>query len=77
MAEQLDTYDFKRGKYPWDDWLNGRPQSIRYGTDFQCGARSIAAQLYATAALRGEAVRVQVVGDTVFFRSFDPAREAP
>lgn len=77
MAEQLETYDFARGKYPWDDWMNGRPWEITHGQDFTCGSRSMKTQIHEEARRRGLGARVRTRGPVIVFESFDPKTETP
>lgn len=51
MAERLEDYDFdgeamarrtqNLPKYPYDEWLDGRPWKIRQGEDFTVSVRSM------------------------------------
>lgn len=49
MARELETFEWptlgqrpgRAQKYPWDQWLNGKPWELEHGTDYTCKTTSI------------------------------------
>lgn len=81
MAEVLEGYEFSpgRGKYPWDQWTDGRVWKVEKGKDFSSKTRNFTCGiLHAHARNSGKRVRVRKIGDTVIFQFYKPEeKETP
>lgn len=80
MGIQLDEEAFelvaqstRRGrpeKYPWGEWLNGKPWSIERGVDFEQSANNMRSTIYSAAKRRGISVVVHAPTETtLYFRA--------
>lgn len=63
MATALKSFDFMRGKYPWDEWSDGRPWRIRQGQDFDVSISAMRSVLYQRAARFDLSVKVSKTAD--------------
>jgi hypothetical protein len=56
VIDKLPPRERARGgrpsKYPYDEWLDGRPWVLLHGEDFRCGTRSMEGILRRQARLR-------------------------
>jgi len=55
----------KKGKYPWDQWMNGQIWRLTQGVDFHCGPEAFRTNAYQRAARSQTVCRASVVGNTV------------
>lgn len=62
-------------KYPWDEWLNGQPQVLRRGVDYQATNNSFRQMLREAAAARGKRAKSRIVkdddGDGIWIQAHD------
>jgi len=63
-----------RGKYPWDEWLDGRTRLLASGADFTCLVDSLVQQASRTASRRGLRIVYRVTGEGVRLQAVE--REA-
>ena len=79
IGKELKTFDFGRGngvlKYPWDEWMNGKPWSIEK-KDIDCKFHSFRVLLYDQAKRRGLKVKTRITGDSFAFQCYSPEKEA-
>lgn len=71
MAKQAT----KRGKYPWDEWLNGESWRLTRGVDFQVSLQALRAAASQAAKRQGCRVTTRKVNDTTLV--LRAVREAP
>jgi len=63
MAEKLEEYEFKnqrstgKGKYPWDQWLDGDVWQLTHGEDFTTEVANFRSWAYHNARKRGGTLR--------------------
>ena len=65
MGEILDEFSFvggPRGKYPWDEWLDGRIHRLQRGEDFEPSAQTFRGPCHFAAKQRGGQVRTKCDG---------------
>lgn len=78
MAEQLEEFDFSvsRGgrapKYPWDQWLNGRPWRCIQGQDFDCLPHTFMGLARKAARREDLEVKIKRVGQAVVIQAYTP-----
>ena len=73
MAKQLDSFEFtnrKKGIYPWDKWLNGKPWEMVKGIDYKCGDQGFMAAAATAARNRDLKIRTQRVDGGVVIQAF-------
>lgn len=65
MAEALEEWPARNReqRYPWDEWLDGRPWKVRRGSDFESKAGTFIANARAHARRRGGNVRTALFGE--------------
>jgi hypothetical protein len=65
MAKQLDEFprQKRRGKYPWEEWLNGHVWLLRKGEDYETSSSSMRAIAASAAKSAGKRLRTQVSRD--------------
>ncbi|HEY6312886.1 MAG TPA: hypothetical protein VIY52_19080 [Streptosporangiaceae bacterium] len=66
MATQLNTFPGPRppqGRYPWDEWTNGRPWRITRGEDYDIPTENMRANLHMRASSMGRKVQTQKTTD--------------
>jgi hypothetical protein len=65
MAEKIESYEFGRGrgKYPWEEWLDGNVWKATAGEDFDISAENFKASVYAAATKKRLKARVAVTED--------------
>ena len=63
MAKELDVFPGgpTRGKYPWEDWLNGNPWELEPGEDFDIDLASMRAVASRAAKHAGKKLRSRVL----------------
>ena len=64
MATQLDEFDFSRtgrAKYPWNDWMNGRPWKVGKSDFPNSTAEGFRSTLTNKATAAGRTVKTQRV----------------
>lgn len=76
MAEVIKKFEFSpgrgNGRYPWNEWLDGRAWKLKFGTDFRCGMTAFRASCYGAAARTGKTCRTEAVGeDEIVIQAFD------
>ena len=82
MATQLKKFDWSKigtggSKYPWDQWLNGKPWKLMRGKDFDRAADSLRASVSAAAKRRGMTCRMTKPDDkTLIIQAFALAESA-
>jgi hypothetical protein len=55
----------ERGRYPWDEWLDGQIRLLKQGVDFKCKATSFVCIAHVAAARRGGKLNTTRRGDGV------------
>jgi hypothetical protein len=65
MARELESFPPRRraSKYPWEEWLNGRPWLLRHGEDYTVSSASMRASVARKAKELGKQVRTQASTD--------------
>lgn len=63
MAKQLDEFPEgirvgRPGKYPWDEWFNGKVWEVEAGTDFSTTPESFRMTIKSAAKSRGGSVKI-------------------
>ena len=74
MVEVLDSWPdglHVAGKYPWDEWMDGRVRRAQRGLDYDCTTRNFQVQLRQAASRRALTLRSRRIGESVVF-SFQP-----
>ncbi len=71
MATTLESYDFKvtRGKYPWEEWLDGSIWRLSKGEDFQCEPATFRSSAISKAKRLGINLKSSVAGDQVVIQA--------
>jgi hypothetical protein len=72
MAEVLDDFGHKDTKYPWSEWLDGRPWHLVEGEDYEVSTTSFRGSAWVAAKRRGGRVRSRCVDDGVVVQ-FQPS----
>lgn len=72
MSEILESFEFGRyrrpGRYPWDEWTDGRIWRIHRGIDYDCQTDSMGGNLYRHAERWQLRVVVHLSDDSIVFR---------
>lgn len=65
MAQLLDQWPIRerQQRYPWHEWLDGRPWRIKRGEDYHSRANTIVGNARAQAKRRGGTLRTQLFGE--------------
>jgi hypothetical protein len=65
MARPLKEFPkaTRRSKYPWAEWLNGKPWMLRRGEDYETSSESMRAIASKAAIAAGKRVRTQITTD--------------
>jgi len=71
MAHQVPEFKHRRGKYPWDEWLNGAIWVVTKGEDFDCQTDSFVAALDYACKTRKLKYQTSIDGDNVTFQSYE------
>lgn len=86
MAERLEPtgeYAEPTTKYPWDEWLDGKPWRIKpkddRGGDFTADIATMRTYIYAQARKRGlkAALTVEVAPEAIVFQAYRPGERRP
>ncbi len=79
MAEVLDNFEWRkrRGKYPWDQWFDGRIWKVIQGEDFDVAVNSMRAAIYQNAKNNGLNTKITVSqkDGSVIFQATPKSRE--
>lgn len=65
----LESPTFYKTKYPWDQWLDGREHTLKYGVDYHCKLRGLVSLARRAGNLRGMKVNVMDLGGSVIIRA--------
>ena len=66
MAKQLKEFPRhkrRRRKYPWDEWLNGKPWLLRHGEDYETSTPTMRAVATKAAQAAGKRLETQATTD--------------
>lgn len=66
MATQLNSFPGRRGpqgRYPWDEWTNGRPWRITRGEDYDVPTENMRVNLHMRASSMGRKVKTRKIAD--------------
>jgi hypothetical protein len=65
MAEELDEFPGgpTKSRFPWDDWLNGKPWLHQRGEVYEVKTTSLRVSAFREAASRGLKIRTRIVND--------------
>ncbi|MHB8742553.1 MAG: hypothetical protein ACYC9L_05445 [Sulfuricaulis sp.] len=71
MARKTSTYEFKRakGRYPWDEWLDGNIWELLKGEDFT-SIESFRSSAQTQAKKMGGRVRTETDGDKLHLQFY-------
>jgi hypothetical protein len=69
----------RRGKYPWEEWLDGSVWLLRHGEDYETSSASMRAIATSAAKTAGKRLRTQVTEDddgteALVIQAFDSAQ---
>lgn len=64
----------RRGKYPWDEWLDGSAWEMKYQTDFSTSPVEFTRTARRAAKARGLRVHAVVVGDGAVRLQAEPVK---
>jgi len=65
VAQPLEEWPTleREQRYPWSEWLDGRPWRISRGEDYDARAKTFVANARAQAKRRGGSVRTRIVDE--------------
>ena len=80
MAEILDSFPNEKQhwntRYPWSEWLDGKPRRFKQGVDFLCKFQSFRTHAYIQAHKRGLKLRLQKEDGSSFVIQAVPRNES-
>lgn len=80
MARALRSFEFRpfrRTRYPWLDWLDGRAWKLVRGEDFTLGTERMRQRVHAAARSRRLRVRTARDGDDLIIQAFGSNETGP
>ena len=70
VVEDVLWQDRMPGKYPWNEWLDGRSWKLTKGEDFHIQPESFRATISVTAKRRGLKVRTKAFDGGMFVQAY-------
>lgn len=58
------------GRYPWNEWLDGRTWELKRGVDFECSTISFRTSAYAMARKRSQQLRSVISDDAITLQAY-------
>lgn len=73
MAEKVDSFEFlnrgERGKYPWNEWLDGSIWKLKAGDDFKTNEKTFQGVARVAAYKRGLSLKTNIHEGHLFLQA--------
>jgi hypothetical protein len=72
LSEGLGELHTRTTKYPWDEWLDGKPRRLKKGEDFTINSASFVNVCHVSAKTRRKKVKTRTENDgSILLQAFD------